>query len=64
MFFTMTTIKLPHDFPYAWRTESGFPANAMGSDRSKNRNALNAEINKLTAKKSSDNWVRNSTPRV
>ena len=51
MFFTMTTIKLPHDFPYAWRTESGFPANAMGSDRSKNRNALNAEINKLTAKK-------------
>jgi len=34
------------------------PAYATGPDRSKNRKALNAEINKLTEKKSTEFWVR------
>jgi crotonobetainyl-CoA:carnitine CoA-transferase CaiB-like acyl-CoA transferase len=34
------------------------PEYATGSDRSKNRKALNAEINKLTEKKSSETWVK------
>jgi formyl-CoA transferase len=34
------------------------PEYATGPDRSKNRKALNAEINKLTVKKSSETWVR------
>ena len=33
------------------------PEYATGPDRSKNRKALNAEINKLTEKKSSETWV-------
>jgi crotonobetainyl-CoA:carnitine CoA-transferase CaiB-like acyl-CoA transferase len=33
------------------------PAYATGPDRSKNRKALNAEINKLTEKKSTEYWV-------
>jgi crotonobetainyl-CoA:carnitine CoA-transferase CaiB-like acyl-CoA transferase len=34
------------------------PEYATGPDRSKNRKALNAEINKLTEKKSSETWVK------
>jgi crotonobetainyl-CoA:carnitine CoA-transferase CaiB-like acyl-CoA transferase len=34
------------------------PEYATGPDRSKNRKALNAEINKLTEKKSSEAWVK------
>jgi crotonobetainyl-CoA:carnitine CoA-transferase CaiB-like acyl-CoA transferase len=34
------------------------PEYATGPDRSKNRKALNAEINKLTVTKSSETWVR------
>ena len=34
------------------------PEYAAGPDRSKNRKALNAEINKLTEKKSSETWVK------
>jgi formyl-CoA transferase len=34
------------------------PEYATAPDRSKNRKALNAEINKLTEKKSTDTWVR------
>ena len=34
------------------------PAYATGPDRSKNRKALNAEINKLTEKKSTEYWVK------
>jgi crotonobetainyl-CoA:carnitine CoA-transferase CaiB-like acyl-CoA transferase len=34
------------------------PAYATGPDRSKNRKALNAEINKLTEKKSTEHWVK------
>ena len=34
------------------------PEYATGPDRSKNRKALNVEINKLTAKKTSETWVK------
>ncbi len=34
------------------------PEYATGPDRSKNRKALNAEINKLTEKKTSETWVK------
>src|SRR5262249_60154069 len=34
------------------------PEYATGPDRSKNRKALNAEINKITEKKSSETWVK------
>jgi crotonobetainyl-CoA:carnitine CoA-transferase CaiB-like acyl-CoA transferase len=34
------------------------PEYATGPDRSKNRKAINAEINKLTEKKSSETWVK------
>jgi crotonobetainyl-CoA:carnitine CoA-transferase CaiB-like acyl-CoA transferase len=34
------------------------PEYVTAPDRSKNRKALNAELNKLTAKKSTDTWVR------
>jgi crotonobetainyl-CoA:carnitine CoA-transferase CaiB-like acyl-CoA transferase len=34
------------------------PEYATGPDRSKNRKAINAEINKLTQKKSSETWVK------
>jgi len=34
------------------------PEYATGSDRSKNRKAINAAINKLTEKKSSETWVK------
>ena len=34
------------------------PEYATGPDRSKNRKALNAEIGKLTEKKSSETWVK------
>ena len=35
-----------------------WPEYATGPDRSKNRKALNAEINKLTEKKTSETWVK------
>jgi formyl-CoA transferase len=37
---------------------SNRPEYATGPDRSKNRKALNAEINKFTEKKSSETWVK------
>ena len=44
--------------PSARPTFPTCPEYATAPDRSKNRKALNAELNKLTEKKTTDTWVR------